>query len=108
MFDIESRNLDKDFEYYENCVKAIFQNSPSAKIFCLVHKMDLIPEDKQETIFKEREVNCLHKISCRHTCTQNYLFLRAAHIFVLGSYNFSVSGYACFMLQDFYLGRDPL
>lgn len=32
-----------------------FQNSPDAKIFCLIHKMDLVAEEQRETLFKERE-----------------------------------------------------
>lgn len=31
------------------------QNSPEARIFCLVHKMDLVAEERREEIFKERE-----------------------------------------------------
>ena len=42
VFDVESRELEKDLHYYQSCLEAILQNSPEAKIFCLVHKMDLI------------------------------------------------------------------
>ena len=31
------------------------QNSQSAKIFCLVHKMDLIPEEQRDQVFQQRE-----------------------------------------------------
>jgi Ras-related GTP-binding protein A/B len=31
------------------------QNSKSAKIFCLVHKMDLIPDEQREQVFVQRE-----------------------------------------------------
>ena len=31
------------------------QNSKDAKIFCLIHKMDLVPEDQREQIFLQRE-----------------------------------------------------
>jgi len=55
IFDIESRENQKDLAYYRSCVEAIQQNSKDAKIFCLIHKMDLIPEDQRETIFKKRE-----------------------------------------------------
>lgn len=43
--------------YYKSCVEAIQQNSKDAKIFSLLHKMDLVPEDKRE------EVNLLKAIS---------------------------------------------
>lgn len=31
------------------------QNSPDAKIFCLIHKMDLVAEEQRESLFKDRE-----------------------------------------------------
>ena len=53
VFDVESRELEKDMHYYQSCLEAILQNSPDAKIFCLVHKMDLVQEDQRElVIFK--------------------------------------------------------
>ncbi|KAG5312554.1 RRAGA protein, partial [Acromyrmex insinuator] len=53
VFDVESRELDKDMHYYQSCLEAILQNSPEAKIFCLVHKMDLVQEDQRDYIFRE-------------------------------------------------------
>ncbi|KAI4813933.1 hypothetical protein KUCAC02_003153 [Chaenocephalus aceratus] len=55
VFDVESRELEKDMHYYQSCLEAILQNSPDAKVFCLVHKMDLVQEDQRDLIFKERE-----------------------------------------------------
>ncbi|KAM5221922.1 ras-related GTP-binding protein B [Ctenodactylus gundi] len=55
VFDVESREHEKDMHYYQSCLEAILQNSPAAKIFCLVHKMDLVQEDQRDLIFKERE-----------------------------------------------------
>jgi len=55
VFDIESHNLREDMTDYHNCLEAIQQNSPNAKIFCLLHKMDLIPEDQREKTFIDRE-----------------------------------------------------
>jgi len=54
VFDVEGRELDKDLHYYQSCLEAIMQSSPKAKIFCLIHKMDLIEEEQRELIFKER------------------------------------------------------
>ncbi|XP_012612314.1 ras-related GTP-binding protein B isoform X3 [Microcebus murinus] len=48
VFDVESRELEKDMHYYQSCLEAILQNSPDAKIFCLVHKMDLVQEDQRD------------------------------------------------------------
>ena len=67
VFDVESRELDKDLHYYQSCLEAIIQSSPKAKIFCLVHKMDLIEEDQRELIFKDR-CNQLEKLSLPLEC----------------------------------------
>ncbi|XP_008173302.1 ras-related GTP-binding protein A isoform X1 [Trachemys scripta elegans] len=50
VFDVESRELEKDMHYYQSCLEAILQNSPDAKIFCLVHKMDLVQEDQRDLL----------------------------------------------------------
>ena len=50
VFDVESRELEKDMHYYQSCLEAILQNSPDAKVFCLVHKMDLVQEDQREIV----------------------------------------------------------
>merc|ERR1712146_150767 len=55
VFDIESRENQRDLRDYRNCLEAILQNSKDAKIFCLLHKMDLVPEDQRDKIFKQRE-----------------------------------------------------
>ncbi|ORZ40791.1 ras-related GTP-binding protein B-like protein [Catenaria anguillulae PL171] len=54
IFDVESRELDRDFDYFQSCIDAIKQNSKDAKIFCLVHKMDLVQEDLRDRIFDDR------------------------------------------------------
>ena len=50
VFDVESRELEKDMHYYQTCLEAILQNSPDAKIFCLIHKMDLVQEDQRDLV----------------------------------------------------------
>eukprot|EP00002_Diphylleia_rotans_P007428 TRINITY_DN1696_c0_g1_i1.p1 TRINITY_DN1696_c0_g1~~TRINITY_DN1696_c0_g1_i1.p1 ORF type:complete len:311 (-),score=70.56 TRINITY_DN1696_c0_g1_i1:170-1102(-) len=72
VFDIESREHQKDINYYQSCLEAIGQNSKSAKIFCLIHKMDLIPEEQRDSIFKQREaelkqLSAPHKMQCFRT-----------------------------------------
>ncbi|XP_015787447.1 ras-related GTP-binding protein A [Tetranychus urticae] len=62
VFDVESRELERDIHYYQSCLEAILQNSPDAKVFCLIHKMDLIPEEKRDLIFLDREAE-LKKLS---------------------------------------------
>ena len=50
VFDIESRELDKDLHYYQSCLEALLENSRDAKVFCLIHKMDLLREDSREEV----------------------------------------------------------
>ena len=50
VFDVESRELEKDMHYYQSCLEALMANSKDAKIFCLVHKMDLVQEDQREQV----------------------------------------------------------
>jgi hypothetical protein len=44
----------EDFRYYERCIEAIVDNSPDARVFVLIHKMDLIPDIDRDQVFKER------------------------------------------------------
>ncbi|XP_040569658.1 ras-related GTP-binding protein A [Lepeophtheirus salmonis] len=55
VFDFESRDMNLEIAYYQSCLEAILTHSSDAKIFCLIHKMDLIAEDHREMYFKERE-----------------------------------------------------
>ncbi len=50
VFDVESHELEKDMHYYQSCLEAILQNSPQAKIFCLIHKMDLVQEEQRDLV----------------------------------------------------------
>lgn len=55
VFDVESRELESDMHYYQSCLEALLQNSPKAKVFCLIHKMDLIPEEQRDMIYDKRQ-----------------------------------------------------
>lgn len=67
VFDVESRELEKDMHYYQSCLEAILQSSPKAKIFCLIHKMDLVEEDQRDLIYQERSKD-LEKLSKPLAC----------------------------------------
>jgi len=54
VFDVESRENAKDMEYFRLCVESLAHKSPGARVFCLIHKMDLVPEEKREAVFSER------------------------------------------------------
>mmetsp|Transcript_5481 Transcript_5481/g.15465 ORF Transcript_5481/g.15465 Transcript_5481/m.15465 type:complete len:313 (-) Transcript_5481:32-970(-) len=55
VFDVESKEYKKDLQYYRDSVEALQEHSPETKIFVLIHKMDLLPEDQGDKIFKKRE-----------------------------------------------------
>ncbi|KAL1285553.1 Ras-related GTP-binding protein [Trichinella pseudospiralis] len=55
VFDVKSREVEKDYQYYQTCLEAILQHSPKAEIFCLIHKMDLVHVKHREAVLLERE-----------------------------------------------------
>ena len=62
VFDVESREFDTedqdsiDLTTYSAVVKALAENSPKAKVFALVHKMDLVQTDfKDQVLFDKTE-----------------------------------------------------
>ncbi|KZF26697.1 small monomeric GTPase [Xylona heveae TC161] len=54
VFDIESREFDRDMVTYSAVVRALRENSPSAAVFCLIHKMDLVQAEYRQKLFDER------------------------------------------------------
>ncbi|KAK6032181.1 Gtr1/RagA G protein region [Ostertagia ostertagi] len=54
VFDVESREFEKDLGYYQSCLEALLHNSPNAQVFCLIHKMDLIEVDHRDQTFEDR------------------------------------------------------
>lgn len=48
VFDITSTDKKEDFEYFQLSFKHLMQNDKKAKIFCLLHKMDLIKEENEK------------------------------------------------------------
>ncbi|EAU88763.2 rraga protein [Coprinopsis cinerea okayama7 len=55
VFDVESREMNKDLEYYRDCLEGLRQFSPDAAVFLLVHKMDLVRQSRQATFNKKRQ-----------------------------------------------------
>ena len=55
VFDIESREVERDLATYSAIIKALEEYSPKTSVFCLVHKMDLVQNDFRESLFGERE-----------------------------------------------------
>jgi len=61
VFDVESREMSKDLEYYRDCLEALRKYSPDAVVFLLVHKMDLVRNQKGAIL--ERKIKDLRENS---------------------------------------------
>jgi len=66
VFDVESREQDLDLLYYQKCMEAVkdekdSQQNSSAKVFCLIHKMDLIAEQNRKFKFESLKRQALSK-----------------------------------------------
>lgn len=56
VFDVESPTFStQDLETFSNCIDAMRENSSSAKVFCLIHKMDLVPDAEKAQVFDEKK-----------------------------------------------------
>ncbi|KAJ0402138.1 hypothetical protein P43SY_000453 [Pythium insidiosum] len=62
VFDIESREVDKDLAHFDGCLEAIDQNSSNAKVFVLIHKMDLVPEEQRDRVFDQKKEMILSRV----------------------------------------------
>ncbi|KAG1439854.1 hypothetical protein G6F56_012142 [Rhizopus delemar] len=56
IWDCGGTDLDKDIHYYQSCLELILRHSSNAKVFCLMHKADLIPDDKREKTFEKQRL----------------------------------------------------
>lgn len=60
VFDVESREFEtdgqssKDLETYAAIIKALEQCSPNARVFALVHKMDLVQSEYKERVLEDK------------------------------------------------------
>ena len=52
-------------DQFENCLKSLVELSPKTRVFVLIHKMDLVPEDQRSTVFEERRNDVMQKIDGR-------------------------------------------
>ncbi|KIM48755.1 hypothetical protein M413DRAFT_437934 [Hebeloma cylindrosporum] len=55
VFDVETREMGKDLEYYRDCLAGLQQYSPDAAIFLLVHKMDLVREPRLTAFQRKKQ-----------------------------------------------------
>jgi Ras-related GTP-binding protein A/B len=54
VIDIESAEVQKDLHYFTLCLEALQQNSSDARVFVMIHKMDVIQPLKREAMFRNR------------------------------------------------------
>jgi Ras-related GTP-binding protein A/B len=54
VFDIESREVERDLDTYNSVLAALQELSPTAHVFCLIHKLDLIQTEHRQRICDER------------------------------------------------------
>jgi Ras-related GTP-binding protein A/B len=54
VFDIESRDFDRDLLTYRSIIAALSQFSDKASVYILIHKMDLVVPNQREDIYNER------------------------------------------------------
>jgi Ras-related GTP-binding protein A/B len=54
VFDIESRDFQRDLLTYCSIIAALGQFSPTSSVYVLVHKMDLVVPPQREDIYNER------------------------------------------------------
>ncbi|KAI8085785.1 Gtr1/RagA G protein, partial [Gilbertella persicaria] len=50
VFDAINTELDKGIHYYQSFLEAVLLYLSHAAVFCLMHKMDLIQENKREKV----------------------------------------------------------
>lgn len=56
VFDVESREMEKDLDYYRDCLESLKKFSPEAVVFILVHKMDLARPRQKKLDEKTSEI----------------------------------------------------
>jgi len=83
VFDVESREVEKDLHYYQSCLEAILQFSRDAKIFCLLHKMDLVAESARDAVRPRASQcrSCSSERPCRHGSRFSIWLAALAQIF---------------------------
>jgi Ras-related GTP-binding protein A/B len=54
VFDIESRDFDRDLLTYRSIISALGQFSPSSTVYILIHKMDLVAPHLREDSYNDR------------------------------------------------------
>ena len=66
VFDVTSKDFNgHDMTQFENSLDALSELSPKTRIFCLIHKMDLLSESVRHNTFMDRRQDIINKIDGR-------------------------------------------
>ncbi|KAJ8605569.1 hypothetical protein CTAYLR_000148 [Chrysophaeum taylorii] len=82
VFDIESEEEGSDFAQFAEVLEALEQHSPDARVYVLVHKMDLVKEELRDDVFEERQASILElagrlRVACFATSIWDETLYRA-------------------------------
>ncbi|EAL50844.1 GTP-binding protein, putative [Entamoeba histolytica HM-1:IMSS-B] len=55
VFDVTSETFDKDIQEYRAVLERLYEYSPDAKLFTLIHKMDVFEEDEKDYQYLQKE-----------------------------------------------------
>ncbi|CAG8502942.1 10719_t:CDS:2 [Scutellospora calospora] len=83
VFDVESREIERDMHYYQDCLEAILANSKDAKIFCLIHKMDLVQEELRNRAWSSIVHSLIPNVRVLESHLQNFATICEADEVVL-------------------------
>ncbi|KAK1974506.1 Gtr1/RagA G protein conserved region-domain-containing protein [Colletotrichum cereale] len=78
VFDIESRDIDRDLATYVSIISALLQFSPGAKIYVLIHKMDLVVPAHRESVYDDR-VRVVRQRTAEYANSIGYLHQQQQH-----------------------------
>lgn len=62
VFDVISKDFNGELQYYKNCLNTLTHQSHYGKIFCFMHKIDLLAEGMREKMFMEKVMKIKDKI----------------------------------------------
>ena len=65
VFDVESREFNADLINYTSIITALHENSPQARIFVLIHKLDLVGADRKDAVLADRSSQ-VRQVSIEH------------------------------------------
>ena len=63
VFDIESREWDRDLVTFSAIIRALAESSPDASVFCMIHKMDLVSDSYRQKMFDDRSAMVRERVA---------------------------------------------